>query len=74
LPTNLVAGADPAVTTDPNVAVYAEQLLDAKLLPLTPEWDKIGAEILTALNKIALEGADKEATLAALFETVAGIE
>ena len=74
LPTNLVAAADPAVTADPNVAVYAEQLLDAKLLPMIPVWDKVGAEILTSLNKIALEGADKEATLAALFETVAGIE
>jgi len=56
------------------VAVYAQQLLDAKLLPMLPVWDKVGAEILTSLNKIALEGADKEATLAALFETVAGIE
>jgi multiple sugar transport system substrate-binding protein len=74
LPTNLAAAGDPAVTSDPNVAVYAQQLQDAKLLPLVPEWDKIGAEILTSLNKIALEGADKEATLAALFETVAGIE
>ena len=74
LPTNLVAAADPAVTSDPNVAVYTEQLSDAKLLPMIPEWEKIGAEVLTSLNKIALEGADKEATLAALFETVAGIE
>ena len=41
---------------------------------MIPVWDKVGAEILTSLNKIALEGADKEATLAALFETVAGIE
>ena len=74
LPTNLAAGNDPAVTADPNVAVYTQQLQDAKLLPMVPVWDKVGAEILTSLNKIALEGADKEATLAALFETVAGIE
>jgi multiple sugar transport system substrate-binding protein len=74
LPTNLQAAADPAVTADPNVAVYAAQLQDAKLLPLIPQWDKVGAEILTSLNKIALEGADKEATLAALFETAAGLE
>lgn len=73
LPTNLEAGADPAVTADPNVAVYAEQLKDARLLPLIPTWDKIGAEILSSLNKIALEGADKEATLSALFETVQGL-
>jgi multiple sugar transport system substrate-binding protein len=74
LPTNLAAGNDPVVTADPNVAVYTQQLQDAKLLPMVPVWDKVGAEILTSLNKIALEGADKEATLAALFETVAGIE
>lgn len=74
LPTNLEAAQDPAVTADPNVAVYAEQLKDAKLLPLVPAWDKIGAEILSALNKIALEGADKDTTLATLFETVSGIE
>jgi multiple sugar transport system substrate-binding protein len=74
LPTNLAAAADSAVTSDPNVAVYTQQLQDAKLLPMIAVWDKVGAEILTSLNKIALEGADKEATLAALFETVAGIE
>lgn len=74
LPANLEAGSDPIVTADPNVAVYTQQLQDARLLPTIPEWDKVGAEILTSLNKIALEGADREATLDALFETVAGIE
>lgn len=74
LPTNLVAAADPAVTSDPNVAVYAQQLQDAKLLPLIPVWDRVGAEILTSLNKIALEGADKESTLATLFQTVAEMD
>jgi multiple sugar transport system substrate-binding protein len=74
LPTNLKATTDPAVTADPNVAIYAQQLQDAKLLPLTPTWDKIGSEILKSLNKIALNGADKESTLTALFQTVAGIQ
>ena len=31
-------------------------------------------EILTSLNKIALEGADKEATLTALFAKVAAMQ
>ena len=74
LPTNIEAAADPAVTADPNVAVYAAQLKDAKLLPLIPEWDKIGAEVLSSLNKIVLEGADKESTLQALFQTVAALQ
>lgn len=74
LPTNLAAAADPAVTSDPNVAIYAQQLQDAKLLPLIAVWDRVGAEILTSLNKIALEGADKEATLATLFQTVAEMD
>ena len=74
LPTNLTAAADSAVTADPNVAVYAAQLQDAKTLPLIPEWDKVGGMILTSLNKIALEGADKEATLQALFADVAAMQ
>lgn len=74
LPTAKAALSDPAVTSDPNVAVYSQQLADAKVLPLTPTWDKVGAAILAALNKIALNGADKEATLKALFQTVAAIK
>jgi multiple sugar transport system substrate-binding protein len=74
LPTNIKASTDPAVTADPNVAVYSKQLQDAKLLPLIPAWDKIGSEILTSLNKIVLEGADKEATLATLFQTVGAMK
>ena len=74
LPTNKAAATDAAVTADPNVKVYAAQLSDAKLLPLVPAWDKISAAILTALNDIALKGADKAATLAALNATVASLQ
>lgn len=74
LPTNKAAAADPAVTADPNVEIYAQQLGDAKLLPLVPAWDKIGAEILKALNEIALNGADKETTLIQLNQTVAALQ
>lgn len=55
---------------DPTVAVYADQLADSRLLPLNPEWDAIGAEILNTLNAIALTGEDKDAALAALYQTV----
>jgi multiple sugar transport system substrate-binding protein len=74
LPTNVKAASDPAVMADPNVAIYEKQLLDAKLLPLVPVWDKVGSEILKSINKIALNGADKEATLTALFATVADLQ
>ncbi len=74
LPTNKTAAADPAVTADPNVAVYAQQLGDAELLPLVPAWDKVSAEILKSLNEIVLNGADKEATLTQLNETVADLQ
>lgn len=74
LPTNKAAATDPAVTADPNVKVYAQQLEDAKLLPLVPAWDKISAAILGALNDIALNGADKATTLDALNETVAALQ
>lgn len=58
---------------DPTVAVYAEQLANARLLPLHPSWDAVGQEILSTLNSIALTGADKDAALADLFETLEGI-
>lgn len=74
LPANTKAMADPAVTSDPNAAVYGQQLQDAKLLPLTPTWDKINSAILTALNNIALKGADKASTLDGLFTTVKGLD
>ena len=74
LPTNKAAATDPAVTADPNVKVYAQQLGDAKLLPLVPAWDKISAAILSALNDIVLNGADKAATLDTLNQTVAGLQ
>ena len=74
LPTNKVAATDPAVTGDPNLEVYAQQLGDAKLLPLVPAWDKVSAEILKALNEIVLNGADKETTLTQLNQTVAALQ
>jgi multiple sugar transport system substrate-binding protein len=55
---------------DPTVAVYAEQLADARLLPLSPEWDAVGGEILNTLNSIVLTGEDKDAALQALYATV----
>lgn len=74
LPANVAAMNDKTIASDPNAAVYAQQLADAKLLPLTASWDKVNSAILTSLNDIALKGADKESTLTALFATVKGLD
>jgi len=58
---------------DPTVAVYADQLADARLLPLDPSWDAIGSEILNTLNAIALTGADRDEALDELYATVDGM-
>ncbi len=58
---------------DATVAVYAAQLANSRLLPLNPEWDAVGQEILGMLNSVALTGADKDQALADLFDSVAGI-
>ncbi|MGN8246636.1 extracellular solute-binding protein [Cellulomonas soli] len=74
LPTVKAALEDPALTGDPLVAVYSAQLADAAVLPLVPNWDGgTGADLLTALNSIALQGADRDEALAALREATADV-
>jgi multiple sugar transport system substrate-binding protein len=73
LPALSAALEDGSLTTDPLVAVYTEQLASSKSLPLVPNWDGgTGAELLAALNAIALTGADKESTLQGFFDTTQG--
>lgn len=73
LPTAKSALSDPTLTADKNVKVYAEQLADAKILPLVPNWDgETGKAMLDALNAISLTGADKASTLKTLAESTAG--
>lgn len=73
LPAATKAFDDSKLSGDPLVKVYAEQLKDARLLPVSTKWDAASTEILNALNKIALTGADKAATLKALADKVATI-
>jgi multiple sugar transport system substrate-binding protein len=69
LPTVKTALEDAALTSDPLVAVYSEQLANARILPLVPNWDgETGKALLDALNAIVLTGADPEQTLQSLFE------
>lgn len=73
LPTAKAALSDAKLTADKNVKVYSEQLADAKILPLVPNWDgETGKAMLDALNAISLTGADKASTLKTLVETTAG--
>ncbi|WEK13026.1 MAG: extracellular solute-binding protein [Candidatus Microbacterium phytovorans] len=73
LPTVKDALTDPALAADPMVEVYTQQLADARLLPLVPNWDgETGKALLDALNSIVLTGADRDQTLDALFQTTSG--
>jgi len=73
LPTVKAALADDALTGDPLVAVYSEQLANSRLLPLVPNWDgETGKALLDALNSIVLTGADRDAAMETLFTTTAG--
>ena len=69
LPTVKTALTDDALTGDPLVAVYSEQLANARILPLVPNWDgETGKALLDALNAIVLTGADPTQTFQALFD------
>lgn len=74
LPTVTAALEDPSIADDPLAAVYAAQLADAELIPLVANWDQLAQELLNALNGIALTGADRDSTLAALNESVAALQ
>jgi multiple sugar transport system substrate-binding protein len=74
LPTVKAALANPKFKSDPLVKVYSQQLQNAKLLPLISNYEGgLGSEILKALNTIALTGADKATTLAALYKATTGM-
>ncbi len=74
LPTMTAALADDSLMSDPLVQVYSEQLADAKVLPLVPNWDGgVGTDLLTALNSIVLNGADPDSTLAEFYGKTEGV-
>lgn len=73
LPTAKDALADESLTSDPLVAVYSEQLANARILPLVPNWDgETGKALLDALNAIVLTGADRDQTLQSLVDATSG--
>lgn len=70
LPTATAAFDAPALAEDPHVAVYGEQLQDARPLPISTAWDEASLSVLDTLNAVALTGVDKEQALEALFAKV----
>ena len=73
LPSLSAALEDGSLTSDPLVAVYTEQLASSNSLPLVANWDGgTGADLLAALNAIALTGADRDSTLQTFFDATAG--
>ena len=74
LPTVKAALTDSTFTSDPLVKVYTKQLADAKVIPLVSNWDGgVGANLLKALNSIALTNADPSSTLSAFYASTAGL-
>lgn len=73
LPTVKAALEDSTLTEDPLVSVYAEQLQNAKLLPLVPNWDgETGKALLDSLNSIVLTDADANDAIAGLIGATSG--
>lgn len=73
LPATTAGLADPALSEDPLVAVYGEQLADAQALPLVPNWDGgVGSDLLTALNSIVLNDVAKADAVAELINATEG--
>ncbi|NTW42226.1 MAG: extracellular solute-binding protein [Cellulomonadaceae bacterium] len=70
LPTATAALEDPSLAQDPLFAVYAEQLADARPLPVSTKWAEANQALLDTLNAIALTGADKAQALDDLMATV----
>ncbi len=73
LPTVKAALEDDAITSDPLSAVYATQLMNARVLPMVPNWDgETGKAMLDALNSIVLNGQSQDEALAGLVATTSG--
>jgi multiple sugar transport system substrate-binding protein len=54
LPSVQAAWSDPALTADPRLAVFGEQLKDAQAPPPFPTWDQVGTMMGAEIQKLAL--------------------
>ncbi|UOQ43997.1 sugar ABC transporter substrate-binding protein [Halobacillus salinarum] len=58
LPANKASWDDPALADDPKVSTFGEQLESTQALPLIPEYERLGQELLKTLEQINRGGAD----------------
>ncbi|KQQ08668.1 extracellular solute-binding protein [Rathayibacter sp. Leaf296] len=69
LPSQTSAWEDQALTEDPRVAVFGEQLKDVRGLPALTVWPEISAAADTLIEQVYRGGADPAEALASLQET-----
>jgi multiple sugar transport system substrate-binding protein len=56
LPAVQAAWDDPALTADPNLAMFGDQLADTRAQPATATWSELGTALNTALEKLTTGG------------------
>ena len=61
LPAVQAGWEDPALTSDPNVATFGEQLKDTKAPPATATWSELSSAINDALEKMTTGGLEPQA-------------
>lgn len=61
LPAVQAGWSDPAVTSDPNVAKFGEQLKDTKAQPVSATWSELASAINDTLEKMTTGGIEPQA-------------
>ncbi len=61
LPAVTAGWDDPALTSDPNVAKFGEQLKDTKAQPVSATWSELSSKINDALEKMTTGGIEPQA-------------
>lgn len=64
LPANMAAWENPALSDDPMVSTFGEQLESTQPLPLIPEFERLGQELITQLEEINRGGKDIDKAIA----------
>lgn len=66
LPSVQAAWTDPAMSSDPKLAVFGDQLKSVKAPPATSQWTQIASQGNTQLERVTVAGSDPAAALTAL--------
>jgi len=73
LPSVEAAWDDPALTEDPLVAAFGDQLSDAKAPPAIPNWEQVAAEIDSIIEQVTVGDMSPEDGCAAMQEQATSI-